>query len=168
MPCQSVTFDKKLASQMVPRINGETNTGANVSPCQLLVAGNETTPNGIAVGIQMLACCKALHQRLKNNPELIKEFVEEVLRTEAVVMVHYGAASRNEFRFDNADMFDLERPMKTAHLAFGSGIHYCIGSELARVEMAAAFSAFTHRFSSINQIDEDVTYHSTFTLRCIN
>jgi cytochrome P450 len=139
----------------------------------------------------MLACDKALHRRLKNNPELVKEFVEEVLRTEApvqclfrraiddeeissvkipaesVVMVHYGAASRDESRFVNADSFDLDRPKKGAHLAFGSGIHHCIGSELARVEMAAAFSAFTQRFSSIDLIDEDVAYHATFALRGI-
>jgi cytochrome P450 len=158
---------------------------------QLLVAGNETTTNGIAAGIHMLAGDKALHQRLKNNPELVKEFVEEVLRTEApvqclfrtaiadeeissvkipaesVVMVHYGAASRDESRFDNADSFDLDRPKKGAHLAFGSGIHHCIGSELARVEMAAAFSAFTQRFTSIDLIDEDVAYHATFALRGI-
>ena len=158
---------------------------------QLLVAGNETTTNGIAAGINMLACDKALHRRLKNNPELVKEFVEEVLRTEApvqclfrraiddeeissvkipaesVVMVHYGAASRDESRFVNADSFDLDRPKKGAHLAFGSGIHHCIGSELARVEMAAAFSAFTQRFSSIDLIDEDVAYHATFALRGI-
>ena len=82
-------------------------------------------------------------------------------------MVHYGAASRDESRFDNADMFDLERPKKGAHLAFGSGIHHCIGSELARVEMAAAFSAFTQRFSGVDLIDQDVAYHATFALRGI-
>ena len=158
---------------------------------QLLVAGNETTTNGIAAGIHMLARDNALHQQLKNNPQLVKEYVEEVLRTEApvqclfrraiadeeiggvkipaesVVMVHYGAASRDESRFDNADMFDLERPKKGAHLAFGSGIHQCIGSELARVEMAAAFSAFTQRFSGVDLIDQDVAYHATFALRGI-
>ena len=125
---------------------------------QLLVAGNETTTNGIAAGIHMLARDNALHQQLKNNPQLVKEYV---------VMVHYGAASRDESRFDNADMFDLERPKKGAHLAFGSGIHHCIGSELARVEMAAAFSAFTQRFSGVDLIDQDVAYHATFALRGI-
>ena len=156
---------------------------------QLLVAGNETTTNGIAAGVFKLATDRDLHQHLMEKPELVKEFVEEVLRTEApvqclfrraiadeeicgitipaesVVMVHYGAANRDESRFDNADEFDLERPKKGAHLAFGSGIHHCIGSELARVEMASAFSAFTRRFSSIELIDEDVVYHSTFALR---
>ena len=156
---------------------------------QLLVAGNETTTNGIAAGVYMLASDKELHQHLKEKPELVKEFVEEVLRTEApvqclfrravadeevggvkipaesVVMVHYGAANRDESRFENADKFDLERTKKGAHLAFGSGIHHCIGSELARVEMIAAFRAFTRRFSNIDLVDKDVVYHPTFALR---
>lgn len=156
---------------------------------QLLVAGNETTTNGIAAGIYMLAADNELHQILKKEPELVKEFVEEVLRTEApvqglfrraiadeeidgvkipaesVLMVHYGAANRDESKFDNADAFDLKRPKKGTHLAFGSGIHHCIGSELARVEMAAAFAAFAQRFASIELVDSDVAYHSTFALR---
>ena len=156
---------------------------------QLLVAGNETTTNGIASGICMLAVDNDLHQQMKEQPELIKEFVEEVLRTEApvqclfrravadeevagvkipaesVVMIHYGAANRDESRFDNADEFDLGRPKKGAHLAFGSGFHHWICSELARVEMTAAFSAFTRRFSSIELTDEDISYHPTFALR---
>ena len=156
---------------------------------QLLVAGNETTTNGIAAGIHMLALDEALLQKLKSEPNLVKEFVEEVLRTEApvqclfrravadeqvgglkipagsVVMIHYGAANRDEARFDHADEFNLDRPKKGVHLAFGSGIHHCIGSELARVEMVAAFRTFTQRFSSIELIDEDVEYHPTFALR---
>jgi cytochrome P450 len=156
---------------------------------QLLVAGNETTTNGIAAGINILAADHELHMRLKREPKLVKEFVEEVLRTEApvqglfrravvneeidgvkipaeaLIMVHYGAANRDESRFDDADTFDLDRPKKGAHIAFGSGIHHCVGSELARVEMAAAFSAFTQRFSSLERLDEDVDYHPTFALR---
>ena len=156
---------------------------------QLLVAGNETTTNGIAAGINLLASENGLHMRLKHEPELVKEFVEEVLRTEApvqglfrravaneviggvelpagsTIMVHYGAANRDESRFDDADVFDLDRPKKGAHIAFGSGIHHCIGSELARVEMTAAFSAFTQRFSRLERLNEDVNYHPTFALR---
>lgn len=156
---------------------------------QLLVAGNETTTNGIAAGINILAADHELHIRLKQEPNLVKEFVEEVLRTEApvqalfrravvneeiggvkipaesLVMVHYGAANRDESRFDDAEIFDLDRPKKGAHIAFGSGIHHCVGSELARVEMAAAFSAFTQRFSSLERLDEDIDYHPTFALR---
>ena len=84
------------------------------------------------------------HVRLEHEPELVKEFVKEVLRTEApvqglfrravanevnggaklpadsTIMVHYGAANREESRFDDTDVFDLDRPKKGAHIAFGS------------------------------------------------
>ena len=84
------------------------------------------------------------HVGLKHEPELVKEFVEEVLRTEApvqglfrravanevnggvelpadsTIMVHYGAENRDESRFDDADVFNVDRPKKGAHIAFGS------------------------------------------------
>ena len=158
---------------------------------QLLVAGNETTTNAIAAGLHLLATQPELHQRLRDSPELVTEFVEEVLRAEApvqglfrraiedveiegiaipkdgILMVHYGAANRDEARFDAADSFDLERPKKGAHIAFGSGIHHCVGSELARVEMRASFAAFTSRFTRLEMLDDEVAYHPTFALRGI-
>jgi len=158
---------------------------------QLLVAGNETTTNGIAAGLHYLATRPELHQQLRAEPRLIPEFTEEVLRAEApvqalfrrvledteldgvsipegaVLMVHYGSASRDEAKFESADEFDLKRAKKGAHLAFGSGIHHCVGSELARVEMRASFAAFTRRFSRLQMLDDDVSYHPTFALRGI-
>jgi cytochrome P450 len=158
---------------------------------QLLVAGNETTTNGIAAGLHLLATRPGLHQRLRQEPGLVTEFAEEILRTEApvqalfrrvaqdteldgvalpagsVLLVHYGAASRDESKFSGGDEFDLDRPKKGAHLAFGSGIHHCVGSELARVEMRASFAAFTQRFGRLEMLDDDVTYHPTFALRGI-
>lgn len=158
---------------------------------QLLVAGNETTTNGIAAGLHYLATRPELHQRLRAQPALVAEFTEEVLRAEApvqalfrravqdtelegvaipkdaVLMVHYGSASRDEGKFVAADEFDLDRPKKGAHLAFGSGIHHCVGSELARVEMRASFAAFAQRFSRLELLDDEVDYHPTFALRGI-
>ncbi len=156
---------------------------------QLLVAGNETTTNGIASGLKALAQEPGLMRRLHGSPELVHEFTEEILRAEApvqalfrrvledveiggvsisrdsVVMVHYGAANRDKARFEMPDDFDLERPKKGQHIAFGSGIHHCVGAELARVEMRASFRAFTERFGSIELLEEDVSYHPTFALR---
>jgi cytochrome P450 len=156
---------------------------------QLLVAGNETTTNGIAAGIHLLASQPELLARLKQEPALVKEFAEEVLRTESpvqglfrtaladeniagvsipvgsAIMVHYGASNRDESRFDDADAFDLDRPKKGSHLSFGSGIHHCFGSELARVEMVASFKAFVQRFSALELLEDDLAYHPTFALR---
>jgi len=158
---------------------------------QLLVAGNETTTNGIAAGLHLLATQPRLHSRLRDSAELVGEFTEEILRTEApvqglfrrvvedtelegvalpkdsVVMVHYGSANRDEVKFPWADEFNLDRPKKGAHIAFGSGIHHCVGSELARVEMRAGFAAFTSRFTALVLLDDEVPYHPTFALRGI-
>ncbi|MYI36171.1 MAG: cytochrome P450, partial [Acidimicrobiaceae bacterium] len=85
----------------------------------------------------------------------------------ASVLVHYGAANRDGAKFDEADRFDLDRPKKGQHIAFGSGIHHCVGSELARVEMRASFRAFTGRFTALELVDPDLRYHPTFVLRGI-
>ena len=158
---------------------------------QLLVAGNETTTNGIAAGLYALSQDQDLHRRLREDSALVGEFVEEVLRMESpvqglfrratedtevegvaipegsIVMVHYGAANRDEDRFAQAEAFDLDRPKKGAHIAFGSGIHHCGGSELARVEMRVCFAAFVSRFSQLELLDPDIVYHPTFALRGI-
>ena len=85
----------------------------------------------------------------------------------SIVIVHYGAANRDEDRFAQAEAFDLDRPKKGAHIAFGSGIHHCVGSELARVEMRVCFAAFVSRFSQLELLDPDIVYHPTFALRGI-
>ena len=158
---------------------------------QLLVAGNETTTNGIASGLYALTQLPDCHGRLRAQPEQAGEFAEEVLRIQSpvqglfrravadvtvegveipqggVVLVHYGAANRDGAKFDRADRFDLERPKKGQHIAFGSGIHHCVGSELARVEMRASFRAFTARFTALELADPNIHYHPTFVLRGI-
>ena len=84
-----------------------------------------------------------------------------------MVLVGYGPANRDEAKFECPHAFSVDRGNAGAHLAFGSGIHHCVGSELARVEMRASFAAFTQRFSSLEMLDDDVSYHPTFALRGI-
>jgi cytochrome P450 len=101
-------------------------------------------------------------------PEVIPGVVEEVLRFEspisgltrtttrdvtmydvtiparARVMVLYGSANRDERAFADADSFDPAR-QEDRHLAFGHGIHYCLGAALARLEARVAFEELVHR-----------------------
>ena len=158
---------------------------------QLLVAGNETTTNGIANGILELADDQELQSRLRANPKEIKTFVEEILRYESPVqglfrytkedtelggvaipkasalMIRYAAGNRDETKFDDGDSFNLDRPNSGAHLAFGSGIHHCIGSQLARAEMIAVFKAMLERFSKFELVGsrDDIQYQFSFALR---
>ncbi len=158
---------------------------------QLLVAGNETTTNGIAAGLMHLAAMPALQDRLRADPDGLKRFVEEVLRYESpvqglfryvtedtelegraipagsVLHIRYAAGNLDERKFAAAAAFDIDRPNNGAHLAFGAGIHHCVGSELARAEMLAAFRAMLAHFSKIELAvaPDDIAYHPSFALR---
>ena len=129
----------------------------------LLVAGHETTVGLIANGTRALLAHPEQFDLLKSQPELIGSAIEEMLRyngplqiTEQAfakreftlhgVTIPHGAmllpsilsANRDERAFDNPNMFDIQRkPNK--HLAFGKGIHYCLGAPLARLEANVAF-----------------------------
>ena len=124
----------------------------------LLVAGHETSANLIASGTLALLQHPDQMERLKHNPSLIKLAVEELLRytspldmaTERfaredvmiagttiprgeMVLAVIGSANRDEQQFENPDILDLTRE-PNRHLAFGLGVHYCLGAPLARLE----------------------------------
>jgi cytochrome P450 len=123
----------------------------------LLVAGNETTTNLIGNGVLALFTHPEQGQKLRQRPELVPSMVEEVLRydspiqsvfrtTTRAVEMHgttipadskvallWGAANRDPAEFPTPDCFDIER-MPNRHMAFGMGIHFCLGAPLARLE----------------------------------
>jgi cytochrome P450 len=130
----------------------------------LLVAGHETTVNLIGNGMYTLLTRPDAHRRLREDPALIPAAIEEFLRLESPVEtatsrtatepVTYGdvtipagamvaisllSADRDPDRFPAPDEFDLDRP-DNQHLAFGFGIHYCLGAPLARLEAQIAFA----------------------------
>jgi len=124
----------------------------------LLVAGHETTVNLIGNGVLALLENPDQMRKLRDNPALVKTAVEELLRyngpletateryarTETtvagvtiprgeLVLAVLASANRDEQQFKNADRLDLERE-PNPHVAFGCGIHYCLGAPLARLE----------------------------------
>ena len=139
----------------------------------LLVAGHETTVNLIASGVLALLLNPAELARLRADPSLIGGAVEELLRyvnpvnnatfrcaAEPVeiggvrisrgdpVLVALSGANRDPARFGDPDRLDLGRD-SSGHLAFGHGIHYCLGAPLARLEAEIAFSGLLARFGSM-------------------
>jgi cytochrome P450 len=140
----------------------------------LLVAGHETTVNLIASGVLALLLNPAELARLRAEPALIDGAVEELLRyvspvnhttfrcaAEPVeiggvrisrydpVLIALSGANRDPARFGDPDRLDLGRD-SAGHLAFGHGIHYCLGAPLARLEAEIAISALLTRFGSIS------------------
>ena len=143
----------------------------------LLVAGNETTRNLIGNG--MLALLKNPDQlrRLTGDPRLLNSAIDELLRYDSPVQLDsriaredvvlggkriragqqvigvLGAANRDPAAFDRPDTLDIARGEKN-HLAFGRGIHYCLGSSLAILEGRIAFTSILERFAAMRLVAE--------------
>ena len=139
----------------------------------LLVAGHETTVNLIASGMLALLLNPGELARLRADPSLLNGAVEELLRyvnpvnnatfrftsepvqiggvpigPGEVVLVSLSGANRDPSRYADPDRLDLGRD-SGGHLAFGHGIHYCLGAPLARLEAEIAFAGLLERFGSM-------------------
>jgi cytochrome P450 len=147
---------------------------------QLLVAGNETTTATLAEGIILLARNPSELAKPQADPKIIPNMVEEMLRLAsassgiwrvmkadaelggvtlprgAMVMMRYAAANRDPERYDEPDRFLADRANARTHLAFGRGIHMCVGNMLSRKEMTVAFEELLPRISGITLTDEAV------------
>jgi cytochrome P450 family 144 len=139
----------------------------------LLGAGGESTTSLLGNAVRLLADHQDLQQHLRQNPGQIPRFVEEVLRLEspfryqmrsvskdttlggvsipadATLLLLFGAANRDPAEFERPDEIDLQRQLPRQHLAFGRGIHYCVGAPLARVEARVVLSVLLDHTSSI-------------------
>lgn len=140
---------------------------------QMLVAGNETTTSAIAGGMLLLVQLSDQMQTLLDQPAMINNAVEEILRLESpsaglwrvvtrdteirgvnipqgsMLMLRYAAGNRDEEVFSDADSMDVCRANATDHLAFGQGTHFCPGAMLARKEMQVSFSKLLQRLSQV-------------------
>ncbi|MEP0189881.1 MAG: cytochrome P450 [Erythrobacter sp.] len=140
---------------------------------QLITGGFETTQSAIAHAVWLLVRQPELQEQLYGDPPKIKKFVEESLRWESpvqglfrvtktdveldgttipagsYVIVRYAAANRDAAKFKCPHQFDLNRKNAGAHLAFGSGPHFCVGAMLARREMVTAIGSLISRLKNI-------------------
>jgi cytochrome P450 len=141
-----------------------------------IAGGVDTTRNGIAFGLHALATNPDLFARLRASKEQDKEigrFNEEVLRfytpvpalpriarkdvvlngktipQGAPILLCWASGNRDPQRFNEPDKFDIDRTGITQHLAFGVGVHFCIGAMLARQEMKMAIKELVNSFESL-------------------
>ncbi len=139
---------------------------------QLFSAGSDTTRSVTSVGLLALAERPHQWQQLRRDMDLLPTAIEEFVRwttpspskrrtaTRDVtlcgnlveagqkVLVWEGSANRDASVFDRADEFDITRK-PNPHLAFGHGVHYCLGATLARLELRVFFEELLPRFSSV-------------------
>jgi cytochrome P450 PksS len=157
----------------------------------ILIAGHETTVSLIGVGTLRLLQHPDQLARLRADPELIRSAVEEILRhsgpveaaTERyavddvelggvtiprgeLVLVTLASANRDAAHFPEPDALDLTRDTRQ-HLAFGHGIHYCLGAPLARLEGQIAIGALLQRFPNLRLASpaESLTWRPGLVLR---
>lgn len=156
----------------------------------LLIAGHETTVNLIGNSVLELLRDPALAERLRTDPEAIPAYLEEILRCHGslhvataryttapitlggkdidageFILISLAAANRDPARFTDPDRIDLERP-ESRHIAFGHGIHHCLGAALARLEATTAISRLLARFPEISLDGEfsDLTWRKSLLI----
>ncbi|OBB45988.1 cytochrome P450 [Mycobacterium sp. 852002-51961_SCH5331710] len=152
-------------------------TGALAMLITLFSAGGESTASLIGSAAWILATQKHIQHQLRDRPELLGAFLEEVLRFEPPFRGHYrhvardtelggaelpagsrllllwGAANRDPAHFDEPDTFRLDRVGAKGHIAFGKGAHFCVGASLARLEARIVIGQLIQRTSTIDARD---------------
>jgi linalool 8-monooxygenase len=165
-------LDKEFTGERIlhgqpKEVQGVVNDELIVLLLVLMVAGNETTRNGISGGMQLLIENPAERQKLVDDPSLIPEGVEEMVRMVSPVrafsrtvledtelggkkprkgqevLIVYPAANRDPRVFADPHEFRIDR--NPPHIGFGIGSHFCMGANLARMEMRVAFEEVLRR-----------------------
>jgi cytochrome P450 len=186
--------DDMVSDLLAARIDGQALSNDDILAFLflLLPAGFETTTNLIANGMVALLKRPAYQEQLRADPSRIPRFLDEVLRYDApvqglvrrattdvmigdvrvpegtIIVPLLGSANRDEQRFPNPDEFNPERfgsernPQN--NLAFGHGIHFCVGMTLARMEARIGFELLLSRFSSFELLPGTHIQYSPATL----
>ena len=151
----------------------------NVAEClsvisQLLVAGNETTTSTFAEGMHLLATHPEQLKLVQDDPSLIPNMVEEMLRLStpsaqmwriakedsvvggveipagSTLMLKWISANRDDDIFPNPDAFDVTRDNLKNQIAFGKGVHHCLGAPLARQELTVGWHVILERMTNFH------------------
>ena len=167
-----------ISSLSVAEVDGERLSEPELlSFCTLLLAaGQETTKNLITNAIVCLTDHRESMERLINEPVLIPTAIEEILRflppvwflfrqtktdvelagqhipANQVVLAWTASANRDTARFPDPDRFDIERE-PNRHLAFGHGIHFCVGAPLARLEAKIALPMMLQQLKNLRRVE---------------
>ncbi len=154
----------------------------------LLVAGHETTVNLIGNGVLALLRHPEQRRHLQDDPKLMASALEELLRYDGPIQLMsrtvledmtyqghtwhqgeavaflLGAANRDPEQFEQPSQLKWDR-RHNAHLAFGHGIHYCLGAPLARLEGQIAINTLLQRMPDLTLETETLTYQDNFVFR---
>jgi len=159
---------------------GEASRDETISLAMLiLMAGHGSTIDVLGSGLHALLRFPGEHRRLRADPGLTRQAVQEMFRFESPLPYFhrfatehttiagqafdagtrfgllYGAANRDPDRFAEPDRFDTTRT-PNRHIAFGGGVHFCLGNHLSRLDMMVVFTALNTRFAAIELLEDPV------------
>ncbi len=152
----------------------------------LIVGGNDTTRNSISGGVLALNQYPDEYQKLRDNPSLIPNMVSEIIRWQTPlaymrrvalkdtelggqqikagdkIAMWYVSGNRDPEMFDDPDAFIIDRPNARKHIAFGFGIHRCMGNRVAEMQLRILWEEILERFHSVELVGEPVRVKSPF------
>jgi cytochrome P450 len=152
----------------------------------LIVAGSDTTRHSITGGLIALNQNPDAYARLRANPELLVSAVPEIIRWQSPVahmrrtaledaviggkqikkgekvVMWYVSGNRDDTAIDRPDEFIIDRERPRQHVAFGFGIHRCVGSRLAEMQLRVVWEEMLKRFSFIEIMGEPVRMKNNF------
>ena len=152
----------------------------------LIVGGNDTTRNSLSGGVLALNLFPDQFTKLKSDPGLIPNMVSEIIRWQTPlahmrrtakqdtvlggkqiragdkVVMWYVSGNRDESMFENANDFVIDRENARKHIAFGFGLHRCMGNRVAEMQLRIAWEEILKRFSRVEVVGEPVRVRSGF------
>ena len=152
----------------------------------LIVGGNDTTRNSISGGVLALNQNPEQYDMLRSDPSIIPTMVDEIIRWQTPlahmrrtatqdtelggkqikkgdkVVMWYVSANRDETAIPNADRFQIDRKDSKHHLSFGWGVHFCMGSRIAEMQLRVLWEEIMKRFRFVEVVGEPVRTKSCF------
>jgi cytochrome P450 len=152
----------------------------------LIIGGNDTTRNSISGGVLALNEHPKEYQKLRDDPGLIPNMVSEIIRWQTPlaymrrtatrdtklagkeikkgdkVVMWYVSANRDESAIERANEFLIDREDARKHLSFGIGVHFCMGSRLAEMQLRILWEEVLKRFRTVEVVGEPVRVRSAF------
>ena len=152
----------------------------------LIVGGNDTTRNSMSGFVQACHEFPEQYELLRKDPSLIPGAVQEIIRWQSPVthmrrtcledtklngqqlnkgdkvILWYISANRDEFAFENPDVFDIRRENARRHIAFGHGVHRCVGARLAEIQLAILFEELLAMGVKVKQVSKPTRLASPF------
>ncbi|MGB7478054.1 MAG: cytochrome P450, partial [Polyangiales bacterium] len=158
---------------------------------QIIIAGSDSSASLMGSMVRLLAQNPGIQEELRAKPELVPNFVEEVLRLEspfqghfrktkvpvelhgdrlpenARVMLLWASGNRDPRKWPNPDQIDLGRASPRQHLGFGHGIHLCLGAPIGRMEGRIAMEQLLERTSWVELADGDFPHRQSVFVRTL-